>query len=274
MLSTGLKIGSALLCIAAIPAISGCAHCREGTRTPAMSSEGYRMKSPRVVRTGRVTMSSTPNHNWAKGKQDGASAPRTANEVASAEDMPAHAKSGECYARVYLPPEFDTVTERVCVREESEKIEIIPAKYDWVEERVLVKEASTRLVEVPAQFDVQDLLVQTSPGHATWVKANQARCVADTPGPPPQDIFCFLSEPPTTTTIQTERLVQGPQVKEVTVPAEYQTIRKQKLVRPATTRKVTIPAEFREVTKTVMVRPGKMEWRRVTCDSRAITMNR
>ena len=73
-------------------------------------------------------------------------------------------------------------------------------------------------------------------------------------------------------TIQTERLVKGPMVKKVTVPAEYQTIRKQKLVRPASTRKVTIPAEFREVKKTVMVTSGRMEWQRVNCDSGAFRL--
>jgi len=175
---------------------------------------------------------------------------------------------------VYLPPQFDTATERVCVREASERIEIVPAEYDWVEERVLVKEASKQLVEVPAQFDVKDHVVQTSPGHATWVKADEARCVADTPGPAPQDVFCLVSAPPTTMTIQTEQLVHGPKVKEVTVPAEYQTIRKQKLVRQATTRKVAIPAEFREVKKTVMVAPGRMEWQQVKCDPGAVQMNK
>ncbi|UCC31030.1 MAG: hypothetical protein JSU86_01890 [Phycisphaerales bacterium] len=227
-----------------------------------------------MARTRTATLSSKYKHDCAKCKHNTAFAPRTTSEVALTGDMPPHAKLGECYALVYVPPEFDTVTERVCVREESHMIEIIPAKYDWVEERVLVKEASTQLVEVPAQFDVQDHLVQTSPGHATWIKANKARCVADTPGLPPQDIFCLVGQPPTTLTIQSERLLKGPMVKEVTVPAEYQTIRKQKLIRPASTRKVTIPPEFREVKKTVMVCPGRMEWQRVDCDSGARAMNR
>ncbi|MCH7993247.1 MAG: hypothetical protein IIB57_02260 [Planctomycetes bacterium] len=188
--------------------------------------------------------------------------------------MPPNAKLGECYARVYVPPKFDTVTERVRVREASDKIEIIPAVYEWEEARVLVKEASTRLVAVPARFFPQDYVVETSPGHVTWMKADQARCVADTPGPPPQDIFCLVNEPPTTTTILTKRLLKGATFEELIVPAEYQTIRRQKLVRPASMRRVTVPAEFQEVEKTVMVTPARMEWQRVTCDSRAVTKDK
>ena len=254
-----------MLCIAAIPAISGCAHCRENNRAHAVSWEG--MRYGQVARTGTATVSSNYRHDYAIRE------PRTTSELASTGDMPPHAKSGECYARVYVPPEFDMVTERVCIRQEWDKIETIPAVYEWVEGRVLVKEAFTQLVEVPAQFDVQDHLVQTSPGHATWVKADKARCVLDTPGSTPRDIFCLVNEPATTTTIQTERLVKEATVKELIFPAEYQTIHKQRLVRPPSTRKVTIPAEFREIKKTVMVSPGGVKWQRVVCDSEAITTN-
>lgn len=274
MLPTGLKIVPALLCIAAFPAISGCAHSRATTRTDTMSSKGDGVKSGRAARTRTTTLFSKYWRDCGKRGHNAVAGPRTASEIAATEDMPPDAKLGECYARVYVPPEFDTVTERVCVREESEKIEIIPAKYDWVEERVLVKEASIQLVEVPAKFDVQDQLVQTSPGHATWIKTDKSRCADDTPESPSQDIFCLVGQPPTTMTIQSEHLVKGPTVREVAIPAEYQTIRKQKLVRPAITRKVTVPPEFREVEKTVMVCPARMEWQRVDCDSNALTMNK
>lgn len=247
MLSRRLKIGSGLVCILAIPAISGCAHSKAGTATVTASSKhkpGHAERNNKAALTGAT---------------------------------PLYAEPGECYAPVFVPPEFDTVMERVCVREESEKLEIIPAKYEWVEERVLVREASTKLIKVPARFDVRNRLVQTSPGHATWIKANtnQVRRVADTPGPLPPDIFCLVSEPPTTMTVQMKRMVKGPKVKEVAVPAKYQTIRWQKLVRPAMTRRITIPAEYREVKKIVIVAPGRMEWQRVgDCDPRDFRVNR
>ncbi len=63
-----------------------------------------------------------------------------------------NAQPGECYAKVFVPAEYKTVTEEVVTREAAEKIEIVPAKWEWVEEKVLVKPASSKLVVVPATF--------------------------------------------------------------------------------------------------------------------------
>lgn len=278
MVSNGLRIGSAWLCLAVIPAVTGCSYCKGDSRTAAFCSENQHPRVGRVAWTGpkpvTTRYSNRDETSPTQRHERTAFAPRPAGLVAFTEDMPSDARSGECFAQIYMPPEFETVSERICVREASEKIEIIPAKYEWIEERVLVKEASTELVEVPARFDVQDQFVQTSPGHATWIKAEESRCAAGTAGPPPQDIFCLVTEPPTTTTIQTERMVQGPTVEKVAVPAEYQTIRRHKLVQPASTRTVSIPAEYREITKTVLKTPGRMEWQRVHCEPGAFQMER
>lgn len=193
------------------------------------------------------------------------------NGLPRTSELPRNAGSGECYAQIYLPPEFETVTERVCVREESERIEVIPAAYEWSEERILVKEATTELVEVPAQFDVQNQTYQTDPGHSAWVKADQDHCRANTSGPAPQDIFCLVSEPPSNMTVQIQRLSRPAEVKEVHRPAEYQTVRKQKMIRPASTRRVKVPAEYQNIEQTVMVVPARLEWQRVQCDAQATT---
>jgi len=255
-MSTTLRIGSALLCIIAIPAISGCANCRAGTRVTTVSS--------------KCNLCKTSGCRFGKCRDTVALTSTRPTEFKLTGDLPANARVGDCYAKVFVAPQFDTVTERICVREESERLEIIPAQYEWVDEQVLVKEASTELVEIPAQFETREAVVQTSPGHTTW-KQTQARCVADTDGPPPQDVFCLVSAPPTTTSITTECQVKPATVEQRTIPAEYQTIRKQVCVNPATTRRINIPAEFRDIEKTVMISPGRMEWQRVDCDLEATT---
>lgn len=261
MFTKGLKIGSALLCIAAIPAISGCAHCRAGTRVTTVSSTSKCNLCHKGGCRGGCNDTTT-------------FAPTPKVSLTAMADLPPNAKPGECYAKVFLPPEFETVTERICVREESERLEIVPAEYEWVEEQVVVKEASTELVAVAAQFEMQDRLVQTSPGHTTWVKQPDTRCVADnTQGPPPKDVFCLVSAPPTTLNVQAECLSKPATVEKVAVAAEYQTIRKQVCVKPATTRTIPIPAEFKEIEKTVMVTPGHMEWQRIECDVTADAAN-
>jgi len=246
----------------AIPAICGCAHGGRGPEAGPASSARQRDDS-----NAAATSCQRCKKPGCPGCQDTIFSPKKVVKVAFAADLPPKTEAGECYAQVFVPPQFDKVTERVCVREKSEKIEVIPAEYELVEERVLVREASTQFVEAPAQFDVQDHVVQTSPGHSTWVKASPERCAAQTSS---QDVYCLVSEPPSTMTLQTARLVNGATVKEVAIPAEYQIIQKQKLVRQANTRRVTVPAEYREIEKTVMVAPGRVEWQRVDCDSDAL----
>ncbi len=169
-------------------------------------------------------------------------------------NLPPNAKPGECYARVFIPPKYETATKQVLKQAADEKVQLVPAQFQWAEERVLVKEASTRLEVIPAKYntveervlvkeaseelvsepavyanEVEKLLVR--PAYTTWKKGRgPIEKIDDTTG----EIMCLVE-----------------------VPAEYKTITKRVLVKPATTRKVTIPAEYRTVKKRVMAEPPK-----------------
>jgi len=184
------------------------------------------------------------------------------------DDMP-NAAPGECWAKCFIPPEVKTVSERVCVKEASERVEIIPAEYEWVEEQICVKPASTQLVEVPAQYETVTQTIVVEPGRTDWVREDAGRCAALTGQPGGAaacDVFCLVSQPPVEKTIQVERMVNAASVREVAIPAEFQTIRTQRLARPATCRRIEIPAEFATVERTVKVSDGRWEWKRVICE--------
>jgi len=177
------------------------------------------------------------------------------------------AEVGDCYAEVYIPPETKTVTERVCVKAASERLEIIPARYEWVEERVCVKEASKHLEEVPAEFATETRQVEIQPGHTGWVQQEAQRCVTEdgreiVTGP----VFCLVKFPPKTKSITTQVMTRAACVREVEEAAQYETVRRQRLAEPACAKKICIPAEYEDVTKTVVVNPGRMEWRRAVCE--------
>lgn len=190
-------------------------------------------------------------------------------------DLPPNAKPGECYAKVYIPEQFDTRAEKVCVREASERLEIVPAKYEWVEERVCVREASTRLEQVPAEFATRDVRIQTDPGNTGWQVERTAYCVDDLNSNSrlvadqnmrwAEEMYCLRTQEPQYQTVQTQVVVKPPTVREVTIPAEYETVRRQKLVAPATTKRIPIPAEYDTVQKTFKVADARVEWRRVPC---------
>lgn len=192
----------------------------------------------------------------------------TSNKPVS--DMPPNAAPGECWAKCFTPPQVKTVSERVCVKEASERVEIIPAEYEWVEERVCVKEASTQLVEVPAEYETYEQTVVVDPGHTDWVREDSGRCAALAAGTPGGaaacDVFCLVNFPPVEKTIIAERLKTPASFREITIPAEFDTVRRQRLAKPASCRRIEIPAQFDTVEKTVKVSDGRWEWKRVVCE--------
>ncbi len=187
-------------------------------------------------------------------------------------DLPPSARPGECFAKVFVPAEFKTVTERVCVREASEKVEIIPARYEWVEERVCVKDQIKQLIEVPARYETKQVTVQTHPGHTDWVVNRD--CLPPR-NQPTRDVFCLVKHPPTCETVQVTKMVEPAKVREEIIPAEYTTVRRQKLVEPAKCRKVCIPAQYETVQKRVKVCDGRLVWKRVHCEMpEALTLDK
>jgi hypothetical protein len=191
--------------------------------------------------------------------------------------FPPDAKPGECWARVFVPPAYQTKSERILVRgaserlevipaqytwaeervlvkEASERIEIVPAEYGWVEEKVLVRPASKRLVEVPARYEWQEEKVLVKPAHTVWKKGRgPIERVDNSTG----EIMCLIEVPASYETVKRKVMVNAPTTKEVEVPAEYKTIKKQVMVKPPRERKIQIPAEYSTVKVRKMVTPAK-----------------
>jgi hypothetical protein len=190
-----------------------------------------------------------------------------------AELLPPNAQPGECYAKVFVPEEFETVEETVCIREASERLEIIPARYEWVEERVLVKDAYTMLEEVPAEFRWEERRIQTDPGHRGWHVERTASLVSDTNENMAKEAYCLVDHPPQFQTVKVQVQSKPVTTREVVVPAEYQTVRRQKLVAPATTKRIAIPAEYSTVFKTRKVSDSRIEWQRIKCEDDLRTEN-
>jgi hypothetical protein len=202
-----------------------------------------------------------------------ASATRTSVEAPL---LPPNAKPGECYARVFVPPTYRTVTEkvlkrsasekvkvipaqyewvqeRVLVKPASERLEVIPAEYDWVEERVLVKEASTHMEEIPAEYEWVEEKVLVEAAHTEWKKGRGLIEKVDTTG----EIMCLVEVPAKYKTVRKKVMVKPPTTKEIVIPAQYETIRKKVMVKPPTTRTIEIPAEYKTVKVKKLVSPPK-----------------
>lgn len=170
--------------------------------------------------------------------------------------LPPNPVPGECYARVFVPPNYEEFTETVLVREASKKltankpsyewvdqtvvvedaytkVEVIPARFEWVEEKVMVKEASEELLLREAKYRDVEEQIMVQPAYTTWKKG---RGLIEKIDEATGEIMCLVE-----------------------VPAEYKTITKRVIDRPAGIEKVTIPAEFKTIKKKVMVEPPRTE---------------
>ena len=184
--------------------------------------------------------------------------------AASTALLPLEAKPGECYARVFIPPRYSTITENVLTQGASEKIEIIPAKYEMIEEKVLVEEASTRVETIPAQYDEVDEKVLVREAHVTWKKGRGLiEKVDNTTG----EIMCLVEVPAEYKTVKKKVMVKPPSSRVINVPASYETVKIRKLVAPPQEKLVEVPAKYQTISRSEMISEGGMEWRKVLCET-------
>jgi len=186
-----------------------------------------------------------------------------------------------------IPAKYEWVRERVLVKEASERVEVAPAKYKWVEEKVLVKESSSRIVEVPAKYEWVEEKVLVKPAHTVWKKGRgPVEKVDNATG----EIMCLVEIPATYKTVKKRVTVSPPSTRVVEVPAKYESVKKQIMVQPPTTkrseipavykwvkvrkmvsppeeRKIEVPAQYQTVSRKELVTEGRMEWRRILCET-------
>jgi hypothetical protein len=195
---------------------------------------------------------------WASCGSCGAEAMNFQDEASP--QMPSDAKPGECYARVFVAPRCETVTEQVLVRPASERVEQIPAKYETVQERVMVKPASKEIEKVPAEYKTVDEQVLVEPAHTEW---REGRGAVEKMDSATGKIMCLVEIPAKYKTVQKQVLVKPATTREVEIPAKYEMRQAQKMIEPAHENHIQIPAEYKTVTKTEKVADGYFEWRKV-----------
>ncbi|MDB5972697.1 MAG: putative peptidoglycan binding protein [Hydrocarboniphaga sp.] len=205
-------------------------------------------------------------------------APVFAQEAVFDTGLPLRARVGECYARVYTPPQFKTLSESVLKKAESERIEVIPERYEWDEQTVMVKPASERIVEVvPAQYrwEEQQLLVKPAaekleqvpatykttserqlvkPASQQWKRGHGlVEKVDNLTG----DIMCLVESPAEYREVTHSEVDQPATTRRSEIPAEYQTVRRQVLVKEAEVRKEEVPAQYQNIKVRRLVEPAR-----------------
>jgi hypothetical protein len=215
--------------------------------------------------------------SWLIAASVGLAGQTLAQEPVQEPLLPANAKPGECYTRVFIPTQYETVTEDVVKKEATEHVETVPPTFEWVEEQVLVKEASEEIEVIPAVFKTvtDQVLVKPESEEIEVVPAEyeaveekvlvrQAYTAWKTGRGPIEkidtttgEIMCLVEVPAEYKTVQKQVLKTPPTTRVVTKPAEYETVEKQVVDVPAQTRVVKIPAEYRTVKVQRLVKPAQ-----------------
>lgn len=194
-------------------------------------------------------------------------------------EFPPNARSGECYARVIIPPvtewkedkvvlqeetkqlisvpaKFKEVVKDVVIKEASEKITPVPAQYKIVDEKVLIKPEEKKIIRIPAQYKTVTEKVLITPEREVWKKGDGPITKVDEQT---GDILCLVKEPAVYKTVKKRVLVTPEKTREEIIPAEYKMIKKSVLASPATVKKEKIAAVVQKMKVRELASEAKVE---------------
>ena len=275
--------------------LAGCASTEPMAESPAVGPENTMGAEMRALEARKAELSlreaelrrreqamANSNTRIGGGMQNAANDmptpdPRPDGQQFGPAQLPPNAETGECFARIYIQPKYETVErrvkvrdasdrieivpaeyakvkERVLVAEESEKLVVVPATYGFIEERVLVEPAKEKVVEIPAEYETLTERVLVKPARKVWKQGRgPIQRIDESTG----EIMCLVEEPAEYKTIKRRVLKTPAQTKKVVVPAKYDMVKKKVVKTPATTKTVTIPAKYREVMVTKLVKQAQ-----------------
>ncbi len=198
--------------------------------------------------------------------------------MGSEELFPPNAKPGQCFARVFVPPKYKTVTQEVLMKEGGSRLLTSEPEFENVVEEVMVQPPSTRFESVSAQYEWIEV---SDAGQAGAMSGSQAGSLSEA------GLLKLLASRypnavavetiPATYTFAEERVLIQPEHKHLKpIPSVYEMVREQVLERPAHTiwKKgkgpiqrvdnatgeimclVKVPATYKTITKRVLKTPA------------------
>jgi hypothetical protein len=197
----------------------------------------------------------------------------------TAEDLPLtppNAKAGECYARVLTPAKYETVEEKVMVKEATEEINVIPAQYETIEQKVEVTPESKKLIPVPASYKKIVETIEVKPASRVWktslrkkaLPVNQVLLDAikaqglDIDNATANTCYKEYFQPATYKIVTEDVIVQNERNETEIVPAQFDKQEQQIEVIPPSKKVVQIPAEYEYVEEKVLIEEAKTVWKK------------
>jgi peptidoglycan hydrolase-like protein with peptidoglycan-binding domain len=196
-------------------------------------------------------------------------------------EAPPDGRPGECFARVMVPAQYDTVTEQIVVDEGGARIQVTPPQFAAQTQQYLVREAGVRyevrqpvyrtvteqvmvrpghqvLQVVPGEYRNVTEQVQISEPRLAWKPGTSlaSRAGVRVTQTHQGEVYCLVEEPGETQSVSRRVQVRPEQVRAVNVPAMYQTVTREVMVDPGGVREVPVPPRYGNLTIQQLVRPA------------------
>lgn len=155
------------------------------------------------------------------------------------------AKPGECFAKVIVPAKYETKTEEVLIRPESESVEIKPATFDVAEKSIVAKEGFTTITAIPAKFREEFEEIEVSKASSLWVTKLDNKGIPASPA---------LLAGAKTNGVDIENAKVGACFQEYYMPAKFEQTEKEVLIKEESEEIKIAAAQFEEVEETVIVK--------------------
>lgn len=186
------------------------------------------------------------------------------------------AKPGECFAKVIVPAEYDTKTEEVLVKPESEEVQIQAAVFDVAETSIVEKEGYTKIKAVPAKFREELIEVETSPAGSTWVTGLGKKSIPASPallaGAKTNGIdiatasvgACYQEYFVSAKYEETEKdvLVKEESEEIKIADAQFEEAQENVVIKQASKKKVYKAAEYEVIEEKIEIEPAKAVWKK------------
>ncbi|MDQ7073777.1 MAG: peptidoglycan-binding domain-containing protein [Gammaproteobacteria bacterium] len=259
---------------------SGCSTTNESGNALAINdTENRKLKSELAAKEAALQEKDQQISSYKSRLAIANASPAAAHSSASASPLlPTQAVAGECYARVWVPAKYRTVTNVLVVKEESERVEITPGEYQWAEEQILVKEASGKLETIPAVFGIEEEIVVVQEAARIWKTglkkasspaSSELLATAKTYGidldsAQPDECFHEHYHPAKYSTEAKQVKISEATITLAAAPAEYRHVEKQVLVKEATFKLKDIPAEYEWLEEKMVDKPAHTTWKKGT----------
>ncbi len=230
----------------------------------------------------------------ADDPQAKAADPQLTALLAAMTELPPEVKAGECYVRVKVPAKYETIEERLLVKPESVRYEIMPAEFKMVEKEVVVRPESITYEVVPAEYESKEVEVVVAPEHTQMtatepqfqseenkVETRAARLVLKLDanplsigGPANGEVLSLLQDPAEVKTYTRNLLIKPAQVQQEKVARAVEKVATQVLIKPAEVKEVKVPAEIKKIMVRELIRPATKKEIKVPAEYTTVTRSR